>query len=123
MDFDCAVANGDPTGKNMSSIEGFPYPAQQAVIPAVINEKLRLLDNPKTKFTIKVWQSPQTKKWHILDGQHSFVATCIRKKSITFEVKKFGAVPYAGGWETTKYVVTTPAKDVISGQINRTKIK
>ena len=62
--FDCGKTGGDPTGKDMSGIEGIPYPAQEEVIPSVVQEKLALLD-AGTKFTIKVWLSPSTRRLHI----------------------------------------------------------
>ena len=111
--YNCSIAKGDPTGRvDVEEIEGFPMPAQEAVIPYVIDQKLSELENGGI-YTIDVWHSSEGTV-HILDGQHRFVASCIKGIEINLNWKKYGTRPYAFGWSKTKrHQDVKAAKDML----------
>jgi hypothetical protein len=118
--FDCGTANGDPTGRVMPA--GFPEPAQQAVIPAVVQEKLTQIDSGKKLEAVKLWKPadpdhPLYGRVFIMDGQHRFVAACIKGLMLEVIYKKFGTAGYTNGWVTTSLVETTPAKETLRAQV------
>ena len=117
--FDCAAAGGDPTGRDMSSKgDDFPLPAQQAVIKKVVDEKIAEIESG-TELKIKTWRSPVTNKRHILDGQHRFVACCIKGVRIELEEKKFGIAPTQCTWRETAYAAVEPAKEMLARNVAR----
>ena len=103
---------GDIVGKcNMP--EDFPdiRPAQEAVIPYVLEQKMHYVNASSKPIIIDVWQNPKNKAIYIQDGQHRFVAACLLGKSVVLKFKKMGFPAFNGNWENTRYVDTVAAKD------------
>ncbi|MDE1464546.1 hypothetical protein [Spartinivicinus poritis] len=95
--------------------EDFPdiRPAQEAVIPYVLEQKKHYLNASTKPIIIDVWQNPRNKALYIQDGQHRFVTACILGKQILLRLKKMGFSAFNGSWEQTKYINTLAAKDRI----------
>lgn len=109
--FDCSTIGYDPTGKTLSVATGIPQPAQQAVIPAVVQEKRTQIQSG-VELSINVWKDSMGVVY-ILDGQHRFVASCIEKKKIKLNWKKVGFPGFRNGWAATRYEQVVPAKERI----------
>ncbi|MCX4025920.1 hypothetical protein H0A36_18985 [Endozoicomonas sp. SM1973] len=95
--------------------EDFPdiRPAQEAVIPYVLEQKKHYLNASTKPIIIDVWQNPRNKALYIQDGQHRFVAACILGKQVLLRLKKMGFSAFNGSWGQTKYIDTLAAKDRI----------
>jgi hypothetical protein len=124
--FDCSNANGDPTGRVMPP--GFPEPAQQAVIPSVVAEKVDQIKKGEKVAPVKLWRPddpdhPLAGRVFIMDGQHRFVAACILGVTLEVEYKKFGIPGYTNGWVMTARTDTKPAKEVLREQVAKTQSK
>ncbi|WP_163835378.1 ParB N-terminal domain-containing protein [Spartinivicinus ruber] len=95
--------------------EDFPdiKPAQEAVIPYVLEQKKHYLNGSTKPIIIDVWQNPKDKALYIQDGQHRFVAACLLGKQIILRLKKIGFPAFNGSWDQTRYIDTLAAKDRI----------